>query len=148
MTTSPITTAPAPAPSCHGDSGQISPASNGHLLPSTSHAHHHRPADPADGTEDIDGLRLENRNLRAQLASLPVIEQTKGILMDRYQISSDAAFTVLQRWSSHTNLKLRDISGLLVEAASHRDGQAPGRDQPGRDLEQLIDWLETGGKTE
>ena len=56
-------------------------------------------------------MRVENANLRAKLASLPVIEQAKGILMGRYQISPDAAFALLRRWSSHTNLKLRDISG-------------------------------------
>ena len=134
MTASPTTTAPAPATFCHL-SGQISPASNGHRLPSTADRHQHRPTDPADDAGVIAAVRVENSNLRAQLASMPVIEQAKGILIDRSQISPDAAFALLQRWSSHTNLKLRDISGLLVGAASHPDGRAPGRDQPGRDLE-------------
>jgi hypothetical protein len=149
VTSSPTTTtAPAPVTPCRGASGQISPASNGHRLPSTAHGYHHEAADPADGTGEIAALRVENTNLRAQVASLPVIEQAKGILIGRYQISPDAAFALLQRWSSHTNIKLRDISGLLVDAASQPDGQAPGRNQHCRDLEPLIDWLKSGGKTE
>ena len=100
-------------------------------------------------------MRVENANLRAKLASLPVIEQAKGILMGRYQISPDAAFALLRRWSSHINLKLRDISGLLVDAARHPGGDqgvraavsTGGRPQPATEMDQLIAWLTNGATT-
>jgi hypothetical protein len=66
----------------------------------------------ADGAAET-AVQAENTHLRAHLASMPVIEQAKGILMARYQISADVAFALLQRWSSHTNIKLRDISRWL-----------------------------------
>jgi AmiR/NasT family two-component response regulator len=40
--------------------------------------------------------------LRARLASLPVIEQAKGILMARYGWPGDLAFEVLRRVSRRT----------------------------------------------
>jgi hypothetical protein len=82
----------------------------------------------ADGAAET-AIQVENTHLRAQLASMPVIEQAKGILMVRYQISADVAFALLQRWSSHTNVKLRDISRWLVDAATTPDpptARAPG----------------------
>ena len=70
----------------------------------------HRPfhldgeADPGD-THDFAALVEENAQLRARLDSLPIIEQSKGILMVRYQIDTDTAFALLRRWSSHNNIK-------------------------------------------
>ena len=61
---------------------------------------------------------MELAGLRRRLETLPVIEQSKGILIGRYGIDPDSAFCLLRRWSSHTNLKLRDISRLIVDAAS------------------------------
>src|SRR3954451_62575 len=57
-------------------------------------------------------------DMRQRLATLPVIEQSKGLLMGHYGIDADTAFALLRRWSSHTNLKLRDISRMLVDAAT------------------------------
>jgi hypothetical protein len=74
----------------------------------------------ADGAAET-AIQVENTHLRAQLASMPVIEQAKGLLMARYQINADVAFALLQRWSSHTNVKLRDISHWLVDAAATSD---------------------------
>ena len=61
---------------------------------------------------------MELAGLHRRLETLPVIEQSKGILIGRYGIDPDSAFCLLRRWSSHTNLKLRDISRLIVDAAS------------------------------
>jgi len=88
----------------------------------------------------------ELADMRRRLDTLPVIEQSKGLLMARFGIDSDTAFAVLRRWSSHTNLNLRDISRMLVEAAAEpgvgggsaladlidrlQDNQAGHRDQP------------------
>jgi len=57
-------------------------------------------------------------DMRQRLATLPVIEQSKGLLMGHYGIDADPAFALRWRWSSHTNLKLRDISRMLVDAAT------------------------------
>jgi hypothetical protein len=80
---------------------------------------------PTQLTED--DLVAELAGLRRRLDTLPVIEQSKGILICYFGIDPDTAFNVLRRWSSHTNIKLRDISQLLVDAASTppRPGQPP-----------------------
>jgi hypothetical protein len=88
----------------------------------------------------------EITNLRAQLETLPVIEQAKGILMGRYQIGADAAFALLRRWSSHTNVKLREISRLLVEAAGQPSARSPadGGVPAPSGLDRLIATLTAG----
>jgi AmiR/NasT family two-component response regulator len=50
-----------------------------------------------------------------------VIEQAKGILMERYKITEDRAFAVLTRASQQRNIKLRDVADELV-----RTGSLPG----------------------
>ena len=69
--------------------------------------------------------------LQQKLDSLPTIEQAKGILMARFDLDADTAFTLLVRWSQATNVKLRVICTSLVES--------PGR--PGA-LDALIDALQ------
>ena len=48
------------------------------------------------------------------------IGQAKGILMERYKITADQAFTVLTRASSEAHLKLRDVA-----EATTRTGEVP-----------------------
>jgi transcriptional regulator with GAF, ATPase, and Fis domain len=55
-------------------------------------------------------------NLQAALASRAVIDQAKGILMERYKITADAAFRRLVKASMDTNTKVRDIAHLVVES--------------------------------
>jgi hypothetical protein len=86
-----------------------------------------------------DDLLAELAGLRRRLDTLPVIEQSKGILMGYFGIDAACAFNVLRRWSSHTNTKLRDISQLLVDAASTPPG--PGQPQ-GSALDHLITRLQ------
>ena len=50
-------------------------------------------------------LAAELEDLKRLLASQPVIEQSKGILMGRLGVGPDTAFQMLTRWSSHTNRK-------------------------------------------
>jgi hypothetical protein len=57
-------------------------------------------------------------DLLHKMESLPVIEQSKGVLSGYFGISPDDAFNLLRRWSSHNNRKIRDISQLVVAAAS------------------------------
>jgi len=60
-------------------------------------------------------------HLRAALDSRAVIDQAKGILMERLRLTADQAFSVLARMSMTTNTKVRDVAEDLV-----RTGQLPG----------------------
>ena len=83
--------------------------------------------DPADRQLHLvrtDQLDLDEVERVAE--SRAVIEQAKGILMERYQLDPEAAFAVLVRHSQHSNRKLRTIaeelvgSGILPEDPSPR----------------------------
>jgi GAF domain-containing protein len=63
----------------------------------------------------------ELEQLRVAMKSRAVIEQAKGVLMERYKITEDRAFAVLARASQQANTKLRDVAEELV-----RTGSLPG----------------------
>ena len=50
--------------------------------------------------------------------SRAVIEQAKGILMERRKLTEDQAFTELTRASQNTNIKLRDVADELVRTGA------------------------------
>ena len=52
--------------------------------------------------------------LQARLASLPVIEQAKGIIMARCGWPEDQAFDALRRASQRDNIKVRDLAAEIV----------------------------------
>jgi GAF domain-containing protein len=60
-------------------------------------------------------------NLRAALDSRGVIDQAKGILMERFRLTADQAFQMLARASMNTNRKVRDVADMFV-----RTGELPG----------------------
>jgi len=60
------------------------------------------------------------RNLEAALDSRAVIDQAKGVLMERYKITADQAFQTLARVSMETNTKVRDIAEQFVETGQLR----------------------------
>jgi len=53
-------------------------------------------------------------NLQTALESRAVIDQAKGILMERYKMTADQAFQALAQASMHTNRKLRAVADHLV----------------------------------
>ncbi|WP_041796723.1 ANTAR domain-containing protein [Modestobacter italicus] len=53
--------------------------------------------------------------LERAMDSRAVIEQAKGILMERRRVTAAAAFELLTTVSQHTNRKLRDVATQLVE---------------------------------
>jgi GAF domain-containing protein len=63
----------------------------------------------------------ELAHLRIAMRTRAVIEQAKGILMERYKISDDRAIAVLTRTSQQNNIKLREVADQLV-----RTGSLPG----------------------
>ena len=54
-------------------------------------------------------------HLRAALDSRAVIDQAKGILMERFKLSADQAFSVLAQRSMGSNTKVRDIAERFVQ---------------------------------
>lgn len=60
-----------------------------------------------------DALKLEQ--LSRALDVRDVIGQAKGILMERFRLTDQRAFTVLMRISQHENVKLVDVARHLVE---------------------------------
>ena len=60
--------------------------------------------------------------VRALAASMPVIEQAKGVLMGCFGVDADGAFAILRRVSSTRHVKLRDLAAVVVDAASSRTG--------------------------
>jgi GAF domain-containing protein len=59
-------------------------------------------------------------NLQKALESRAVIDQAKGILMERYRLTADRAFQLLARTSMNSNRKVRAVAEDLV-----RTGQYP-----------------------
>jgi GAF domain-containing protein len=53
-------------------------------------------------------------NLEIALQSRAVIDQAKGILIERHKLTPDQAFQALARASQHANKKLRDVAEHLV----------------------------------
>jgi GAF domain-containing protein len=66
--------------------------------------------------------------LREAIGNRDVIGQAKGILMERYRLSSDAAFAALSRASQTANVKLAEVArhlaetGELLGARQQQDG--------------------------
>jgi len=59
-------------------------------------------------------------NLQIALASRAVIDQAKGILVERHKLTPDQAFQLLAGASMSTNRKLRDIADHLVRTGELR----------------------------
>jgi GAF domain-containing protein len=57
-------------------------------------------------------------SLRAAVSARHLIGQAQGILMERYHVDADRAFTVLRRYSQDRNVKLRTIAEQVI--AIHR----------------------------
>jgi len=53
-------------------------------------------------------------NMRRAMESRSVIEQAKGILMERYKVTAEQAFTLLTHASQRSNVKLRDVAEELT----------------------------------
>ncbi|ALE74209.1 hypothetical protein FRP1_16505 [Pseudonocardia sp. EC080625-04] len=58
-------------------------------------------------------------NLERALATRDLIGQAKGVLMQTYQLDADQAFSLLTRYSQHTNSKLHDVARRITESAVH-----------------------------
>lgn len=59
-------------------------------------------------------LRIE-QDLWAAVDSRHLIGQAQGILMNRFSLTGEQAFAVLQRHSRDANIKLRDVAEMLIQ---------------------------------
>jgi PAS domain-containing protein len=83
---------------------------------------------PAAGTDDgeIAELRAEVTGLRQALESRGLIERAKGVLMHRHGWTADEAFQYLVRLSQHTNVRLAELAGRVVDEVASARGIASG----------------------
>lgn len=65
----------------------------------------------------LSGAQTED-NLRRAMTSRDVLGQAKGILMERYKLTSDQAFHTLARASMQANRKIVDVAEELCETGS------------------------------
>jgi ANTAR domain len=97
-------------------------------LASRARAVEQDPAGRPAASAVISEAAAQISQLHAALESREVIGQAKGILMERYRLTPDAAFALLARASQDTNVKLREVAAELCQT-----GALPGRDdQRGR----------------
>jgi GAF domain-containing protein len=62
--------------------------------------------------------------LNEALKSRDMIGQAKGILMERENVSDDAAFAMLRTISQNANVKLRDVAERLIEEKARATGES------------------------
>ncbi|MFJ3507975.1 ANTAR domain-containing protein [Streptomyces luteogriseus] len=74
--------------------------------------------------ECLHVLREEVEQLRQAIASRPVIDQARGILMATHGCTSDEAWHILRETSQLSNTKLRDVAAA-VTASAEADGPPP-----------------------
>ena len=78
---------------------------------------------------DPDRLRYSaHARLQARMASMPVIEQAKGIIMAQRGWPEEQAFDALRRASQRENVKVRDLAASVVARAVR---SAPARRHTG-----------------
>jgi GAF domain-containing protein len=69
----------------------------------------------AIGHADIAAQTAEELDhLKTAMKSRAVIEQAKGVLVERFKITEEMAFTMLSRASQDGNVKLREVASQLV----------------------------------
>ncbi|MEU2897748.1 ANTAR domain-containing protein [Streptomyces sp. NPDC088106] len=74
--------------------------------------------------ERLHLLQEEVEQLRQAIASRPVIDQARGILMATYGCASDEAWHILREASQLSNTKLRDVAESLT-ACAETEGTPP-----------------------
>lgn len=57
---------------------------------------------------------LEVSNLRKAISARHVVGQAQGILMERFDVNSEQAFSILRRYSQDNNVKLRVIADHVI----------------------------------
>lgn len=66
--------------------------------------------------ELVVALAEENANLQRALDTRIVIEQAKGVLMERFDVDVHEAFRVLRLAARNNRVRLRDLATRVVES--------------------------------
>ncbi len=69
--------------------------------------------------------------LRASLASRPVIDRALGVIMGEQRCSAEFAFEILRRASQNRNIKLRQVAEEIIIRVTGQPSQPPPFDPPG-----------------
>lgn len=77
---------------------------------------------PVSNTYLYEAAVAQAEHLQTALDSRAVIDQAKGILMERFKLTPDAAFQALTRVSMETNTKVRDVATRFVATGELRPG--------------------------
>ncbi len=77
--------------------------------------------------------RSRAENLQVALDSRGVIDQAKGILMERHKLTPDQAFQLLARCSMDSNRKVRDVADHLVHTGELPAAPSGSRSRPAGD---------------
>ncbi|WP_345668954.1 ANTAR domain-containing response regulator [Streptomyces similanensis] len=78
----------------------------------------------AERAERLGQLQQEVAQLRQAIASRPVIDQARGILMAAHACTPQQAWDILREASQRTNTKLRSVAARVV-ASARPDGPPP-----------------------
>lgn len=76
-----------------------------------------QPADERPLAETVAALSKEVRDLRASARMRAVIEQAKGVLVERHAINLDEAFARLRTMSQEHNVRLVEVAATVVGVA-------------------------------
>jgi len=71
-----------------------------------------------------ENARSMAQNLEVALESRAVIDQAKGVLMERYKLTPDQAFQALAAVSMRSNVKVRDVAERLVRTGEFDVGRS------------------------
>jgi AmiR/NasT family two-component response regulator len=66
---------------------------------------------------EVQRLRTENAQLVHALESRVVIEQAKGVLHERYGLSTEAAFELLRHAARSNRMKIHALAGKVVSSS-------------------------------
>jgi len=89
----------------NGDPRDRSAESVAHLVP------------PSALLREVQRLRTENAQLVHALESRVVIEQAKGVLRERYGLSTEAAFELLRHAARSNRMKIHALAGKVVSSS-------------------------------
>jgi hypothetical protein len=86
----------------------------------------HGPTQASDDAAESDSgrmarLRRENEQLRQAMASRPLIDMARGVLMSRLGCSTEESFEILVEVSQHTNVRVRCVSEAIVAAVTGKE---------------------------
>ncbi len=68
------------------------------------------------------GYAAQLQTLQGAIGSRETIGKAIGIIMERYDLTSERAFEFLIRLSQNSNVKLRDVAADVIEARSRAEG--------------------------